>query len=251
MHHRYSFVVRSLIAAGHKLMSAKNTIGARGRTAERRSFLAAVGAAAVSAPILAAFPASSRAAASSGQVGSTIVKKCRHGKATFTSATENYIPDQCLIDEVLKFEDDCVKTYNIGEGETYDNEKGISYYAKGSAFRMFDFMTPREWSGNEVPQHFAEVMGNYSGHVDLQDIKVHATPTLAFVSMIQHVYGTNRKTGKPYDVTLRCTDGLVKMDGKWTWVHQHLSFPVDWSTGRADFDSKPGLPFGHVSPAGD
>ena len=37
----------------------------------------------------------------------------------------------------------------------------------------------------------------------------------------------------------RFTDVLRKMNGKWLIVHEHLSFPVDPETGKADFLSKP------------
>ena len=50
---------------------------------------------------------------------------------------------------------------------------------------------------------------------------------------------TQDKDGKPLDLTLRVTDVYKKMNGKWLVVHEHVSWPVDLETGKADFSSKP------------
>ena len=47
------------------------------------------------------------------------------------------------------------------------------------------------------------------------------------------------KDGKAFTLVFRFTDVLRKMNGKWLIVHEHLSFPVDPETGKADFFSKP------------
>ena len=43
----------------------------------------------------------------------------------------------------------------------------------------------------------------------------------------------------PIDMTLRVTDVLRKIKGKWLIVHEHDSVPVDVATGKADLTSKP------------
>jgi len=60
----------------------------------------------------------------------------------------------------------------------------------------------------------------------------------AYVSSIHHVTGT-MKGGKKVDYTVRVTDGLKKINGKWLIAHTHVSFPVDMRTGQADIESKP------------
>jgi ketosteroid isomerase-like protein len=47
------------------------------------------------------------------------------------------------------------------------------------------------------------------------------------------------KDGNPIDMTLRLTDVLRKIKGKWLIVHEHVSVPVDVATGKADLTSKP------------
>jgi ketosteroid isomerase-like protein len=49
----------------------------------------------------------------------------------------------------------------------------------------------------------------------------------------------NDKDGMPLDLTLRVTDVYRKVNGKWLVVHEHVSWPVDLATGKADLSSKP------------
>ena len=59
-----------------------------------------------------------------------------------------------------------------------------------------------------------------------------------YVHSIHHVKGT-MKSGKKVDYTVRVTDGLKKINGKWLIAHTHVSFPVDPLTGKADMESRP------------
>jgi ketosteroid isomerase-like protein len=52
------------------------------------------------------------------------------------------------------------------------------------------------------------------------------------------VTGTS-KAGTHDEFNFRITDCLEKRKGKWVIVHQHLSFPVDLTTGKADVLAKP------------
>jgi SnoaL-like protein len=47
------------------------------------------------------------------------------------------------------------------------------------------------------------------------------------------------KNGQPSDMWLRATSGLRKMNGKWLIVHDHVSVPVDFETGKAALGLKP------------
>jgi ketosteroid isomerase-like protein len=61
---------------------------------------------------------------------------------------------------------------------------------------------------------------------------------MAFATYIAHMTG-NGKDGNPIDVTMRITDVLRKSSGKWLIVHEHVSVPVDLTSGKADLSSKP------------
>jgi ketosteroid isomerase-like protein len=45
--------------------------------------------------------------------------------------------------------------------------------------------------------------------------------------------------GNALDITVRITDVYRKINGKWLAVHEHVSWPVDLATGKADLSSKP------------
>ena len=68
--------------------------------------------------------------------------------------------------------------------------------------------------------------------------------TIKVVGPLAYAYGVDHWTvtdnaGKVTDMTFRFTDVLEKDKGKWFIVHEHVSFPVDPTTGTADFASKP------------
>ncbi len=47
------------------------------------------------------------------------------------------------------------------------------------------------------------------------------------------------KDGSKFSITLRITDDLRKIHGKWLITHEHISIPVDLENGKPDLDSKP------------
>jgi ketosteroid isomerase-like protein len=47
------------------------------------------------------------------------------------------------------------------------------------------------------------------------------------------------KDGTPIDMWMRYTEGLKYMNGQWRVVHEHISVPVDLTTGKAALDLKP------------
>ena len=114
----------------------------------------------------------------------------------------------------------------------------MEFFADGAEMRQFDVMTPREFNGREFRDHFVELAANYSGKVEVIDLRVDATAEMAFSSCIQHTWGT-APNGQPFDMSFRVTDCLKKIGGKWKIVHEHVSFPIDMKTGKADFQSKP------------
>lgn len=51
---------------------------------------------------------------------------------------------------------------------------------------------------------------------------------------IKHYWGTSTDRND-FDFKFRITGLLRKRDGKWKWVHEHVSFPVNVATRIADF----------------
>ena len=72
----------------------------------------------------------------------------------------------------------------------------------------------------------------------ITDLHVEAAGTLGYSHSIQHVSGTDTK-GQPIELVVRVTDGYRKVDGNWLIAHEHVSVPVDVTTGKPDLMSKP------------
>jgi ketosteroid isomerase-like protein len=137
--------------------------------------------------------------------------------------------------EVEALERELMKIYSNDVAHHVD--KVMQYFYDGPQMLQFDLMSPREFDGTDFRKHFTELAGQYNGVVELIDMRTHADNHIAFVSSLQHTYG-NDPVGKPFDMTFRVTDCLVKVAGKWKILHEHVSFPIDLATGKADSQSK-------------
>ncbi|KAI9833633.1 MAG: hypothetical protein M1819_003586 [Sarea resinae] len=84
--------------------------------------------------------------------------------------------------------------------------------------------------------HFDEIFPYIAdGKMAWKDLEVTAcSPTFGFSHMYQHTWGT-AADGKKFDTSFRLTDVLKKTDGKWQVVHEHVSFPINMATQKADF----------------
>jgi ketosteroid isomerase-like protein len=148
----------------------------------------------------------------------------------------NAAPRSDPVAEIEALERELIKIYN--DDVAHNVDKVMEYFDDTDEMRMFDVMTPREFTGPQFREHFAALANQYSGVVELMDMKVHADERLGFASSVQRTYGTDPQ-GKRFDMTFRVTDCLRKTGGKWKIVHEHVSFPIDMSTGRADLQSQP------------
>ena len=105
----------------------------------------------------------------------------------------------------------------------------------------FDAFPPREYKGavayrRDYEAFFAEFPGPVKS--EISDLHIQVAGGVAFA------YGVDRwtvsgKDGQPIVMVFRFTDVFQKTRGKWLITHEHLSFPVDASTGKADFSSSP------------
>ncbi|TPX13675.1 uncharacterized protein E0L32_005878 [Thyridium curvatum] len=77
----------------------------------------------------------------------------------------------------------------------------------------------------------------YLGHTNqkFRDVEIVAvTPSFGYITAVQRVEGT-AADGAPYNITYRTTSLVRKVDGgKWKYVHEHYSFPVNMATKVAD-----------------
>jgi ketosteroid isomerase-like protein len=97
-------------------------------------------------------------------------------------------------------------------------------------------MTPR--GPTTFKEHFEETFPYFANaKVDFKDLEIVATSKdSAYSTMVQRLRGKSAD-GKGFEMTYRISAILIKQDGTWRWVHEHVSFPVNMATREADFTS--------------
>lgn len=125
--------------------------------------------------------------------------------------------------------------------EARDLNGVMSVYSPGAALVAYDVVPPLEFKGTDAyRKDYSELFAEFDGpiHVDFPAVQVEAGPDTAFAYGLEHLTG-KLKDGTPVDVWLRYTGGLKHLNGQWRIVHEHVSVPVDMSTGKARMDLKP------------
>lgn len=119
----------------------------------------------------------------------------------------------------------------------------MKFYAPGDQLLAFDLITPREYAGwdaykKDWESTFAMMKG--TPEFDTKDLSVTTDGKLAWSHSIQHASWTGTD-GAPSEMTVRVTDCYKKIDGKWLIVLEHVSVPLDMTSGKPvpDMMSKP------------
>lgn len=115
-----------------------------------------------------------------------------------------------------------------------------SYVADESLF-VFDVIPPRQYVGAKAyRKDWTDFLGMFDGPItfEISDLAVTTAGGMAYGHGIQHMSGSDKK-GKKIDLTVRVTDVYRKINGKWLIVHEHVSVPVDFESGKPDMSSKP------------
>jgi ketosteroid isomerase-like protein len=117
----------------------------------------------------------------------------------------------------------------------------MKVYVDDESLHVFDVIPPRQYVGAKAYRKDWEgFLGTFEGplKVEISDLDVTTGGNLAYGHSIQHIAGTDKKD-KKVDITFRVTDAYKKIGGHWLIVHEHVSVPVDFDTGKPDFTSKP------------
>lgn len=121
-----------------------------------------------------------------------------------------------------------------------DADAVMAFYAPGNQLYVFDATPPRAYVGwDAYKKDWQEMFATYA-KISMRMVEQHITvaDSMAYNYSIQS--GTLvDKAGKKTEMTVRVTDVYRKTNGKWLIVHEHVSFPVDPATGKADMMSKP------------
>ena len=115
-------------------------------------------------------------------------------------------------------------------------------YVPDKSLVVFDVVPPRQHLGADAYRKaWAGFFASFKGtpRIAIADLAITVDGTLAFSHSIQRVTGTNLH-GHPVDRTVRVTDGYRKIGRNWLIVLEHISVPVDLTTGQPDLASKPG-----------
>jgi ketosteroid isomerase-like protein len=72
----------------------------------------------------------------------------------------------------------------------------------------------------------------------VHDLHITVCGDVAYTHVTEEVRG-EMKSGKPYHVFVRVTDVLRRVDGKWLFVQEHISVPIDMKTGKGEFLPSP------------
>ena len=117
----------------------------------------------------------------------------------------------------------------------------MAYYTPDESLLVFDALPPRQYVGaTAYRKDWEGFLAAYPNgvHAEVSDLKVETEGNLGYSHGIFRTTGQD-KDGKPLDLTVRVTDVYKKINGKWLVVHEHVSWPVDLATGKADFAAKP------------
>ena len=117
----------------------------------------------------------------------------------------------------------------------------MSFYVPDETLLAFDATTPRQYVGAKAyRKNYGDFLAAFPGPLDseISDLAVEASGSLAYSRCIDTWHATD-KEGKKTTFVFRVTDVYRKIGGKWLIFHEHVSFPVDLETGKADLLSRP------------
>lgn len=108
-------------------------------------------------------------------------------------------------------------------------------YVQDNSLVVFDVVPRKHYRGaDNYRKNWADFFSHFRGtpRITITDLGITADGNLGFSHSIQRVVGTDIQ-GHPVDRTVRVTDGYRKVGDKWLIVLEHISVPVDMTTGKA------------------
>jgi ketosteroid isomerase-like protein len=114
----------------------------------------------------------------------------------------------------------------------------MKYYDQND-IDLYDFVPPLQYKGAAAVHADLDNFFNDAKDVkgEFLDLVVVTDGKLGMARSFQH-FTWKDKDGKPQEATLRVTDVLHKVGGKWKIIHSHVSVPVDPKTGQAQMNLK-------------
>ena len=124
--------------------------------------------------------------------------------------------------------------------EAKDVDRMMAFYAPGDEFVAFDLMPPIQFVGEKMwRDNWVSFFDQFEGKlvVEMKDVKVHSSGDIAFIYGFTRLTGTMQ--GQPLDMWVRQTNCYRQTGGNWLIIHDHVSVPTDFATGRSLVDLQP------------
>jgi len=105
----------------------------------------------------------------------------------------------------------------------------------------YDIAPPLEYKGRDAyRKSWENFFAAYEGPIDMEirELQLRWSGGLAMTNNLERFTGT-LKGGQRSEIWVRVTDFYEKKDGKWRIIHEHVSVPIDFTTGKAALDLKP------------
>ena len=135
---------------------------------------------------------------------------------------------------IRTLEDKFAVAFNAG-----DVDAMMKNYIADKSLVVFDVVPPRQHLGADAYRKaWLRFFSHFNGipKIAITDLAITVEGNLGFSHSIQHVTGTDMQ-GHSIDRTVRVTDGYRKIGGNWLIVLEHVSVPVDLTTGKPDLSS--------------
>ncbi|GEB54371.1 YybH family protein [Streptomyces cacaoi] len=123
--------------------------------------------------------------------------------------------------------------------ESKDVDSIMAFYAP-EGFTAFDLMPPFQFEGGEMwRKNWVDFYEAFDGPIELElaDLRVDAQADLAIARCAVRMAGT--MSGRPMDSWVRTTNCFRRIEGEWLMFHDHVSWPIDFATGKALMDLTP------------
>lgn len=125
--------------------------------------------------------------------------------------------------------------------EKRDVDGIMSIYLPGNEMVAYDVVPPLAYRGTAAYRRdYEDFFKQYKGpvRVEFRDLHVVAGSDVAFAFGLERMTGT-LADGTPSDIWVRVTEGYRRVKGRWYAVHDHISVPVDFASGKAALDLRP------------
>jgi len=117
----------------------------------------------------------------------------------------------------------------------------MSIYETGNDLVAYDIVPPLQYTGFDAyKKDYQDFLDQFQGGLDVEvrEVSIVAGDTVAFSRGLERITGT-LKSGEKFDAWMRFTECYRKSHGHWLAIHDHISVPVDFASGKALLDLKP------------